>query len=177
MGNKTLKWISENSNTFQKQLKIFISIFSWETCSFWQQKTLGDNLWKSNLLVAANIKGATNLLEPVAWCLFECATPGFSTMSLEKTQPHAVVKQISVHSLLPDAQDHPYLSSITTPKAYLILSVPTRIQDFCFLPLWHFEFHIPFLLHLQTLGKPFCRQGEITEQMCTQFPAAEEGRG
>lgn len=56
-------------------------------------------------------------------------------MSLEKTQPHAVVKQISVHSLLPDAQDHPYLSSITTPKAYLILSAPTRIQDFCFLPL------------------------------------------
>lgn len=124
------------SNTFQKQLKIFINIFSWETCSFWQRKTLGDNLRKSNLLVVANIKGATNLLEPVAWCLFERAT-GFSTMSPEKTQPHAVVKQISVHSLLPDAQDHPYLSSITTPKAYLILSVPTRIQDFCFsVTLW-----------------------------------------
>lgn len=60
-----------------------------------------------------------------------CNSRIFHNVTLEKTQLHAPVKQISVHSLLPDAQDHPYISSITTPKAYLflILSVPTRIQE------------------------------------------------
>lgn len=116
--NKTSKWIFEKSNTFLKQLNIFVNIFGRESGSFWQQETSDDNLWKRALLIAANVKGSVSSLPSAALRWSEWTTAETQLGAPRKAPCTCSAETISLHTSL---QMLKAFFSITTTKSHCFL--------------------------------------------------------
>lgn len=141
--NKTLKWIFEKNNTFLQQLNIFVNIFGRETRSFWQQETLDDNLWKRDLLIAANVKGSVSSLPSAALYWTEWTVAEAQIGVPRKAPCTCSVGTNSSTHISTDAQSPPYSPASQPPKPIVFHSFCTyKNPNSSFFP----EFCLCFLL-------------------------------